>query len=136
VFGRTVGEASRNVLTPERLPTLGGGVRDIELVPWDLAQIPHVDRSVELAAILEQQLRGRVPLAARPVGGAPLRILESANMPAVLVELGYLTNPEQEKQLAGNEFQTVFAQAAFDAVVRFREALEAGRKPPARTGAR
>jgi hypothetical protein len=32
-----------------------------------------------------------------PTEQAPLRVLESANMPAVLIELGYLSNPEQEK---------------------------------------
>jgi N-acetylmuramoyl-L-alanine amidase len=45
-------------------------------------------------------------------------------MPAVLVEMGYLTNPEQEKQLASPEFQAQFVQSAFDGVVRFRDALE------------
>jgi N-acetylmuramoyl-L-alanine amidase len=111
---------------PERLPTFGGGLRDIELVPWDLAQIRHIDQSAAFAGILVEQLRERVPLAARPVERAPLRILESANMPAVLVEMGFLTNPDQEKKLAGNEFQTAFVQAVYDSVLRFRDALGAG----------
>ena len=41
-------------------------------------------------------------------------------MPAVVVELGYLSNPEQEKQLAGNELQSALAQSIVDAVVTFR----------------
>jgi N-acetylmuramoyl-L-alanine amidase len=42
-------------------------------------------------------------------------------MPAVLIELGYLTNAEQEKQLASPDFQNTIVQALVDAVVRFRD---------------
>jgi len=107
----------------ERLPTFGGGLRDIELVPWDLAQTRHIDQSTTFATILEQQLRGRIPLADTPVDRAPLRVLESSNMPAVLVELGYLTNADQEKLITGDAFQNAFVQAIYEAVVRFRDAL-------------
>lgn len=111
---------------PERVPTFGGGSRDIELVLWDLAQIRHVDRSTAFATILADQLRNRVPLAGREVQCAPLRVLESANMPAVLVEMGFLSNPDQEKQLLGAEFQNAFGQALHDAVVKFRDSISTG----------
>jgi len=110
----------------ERLPTFGGGLRDIELVPWNLAQTRHVDQSAEFATILAQQLRDRVPLAAHPIDRATLRVLESANMPAVLIEMGFLSNAEQEKQLSLDAFQNSLVQAVYDAVVRFRDALTAG----------
>jgi N-acetylmuramoyl-L-alanine amidase len=110
----------------ERLPTFGGGLRDIDLVPWDLAQTRHLDRSTAFADLLQQQMRERIPLAARPMDRAPLRVLESANMPAVLVELGYLSNAEQEKLLASDAFQRTFVQALYDAIVRFRDTLTAG----------
>jgi N-acetylmuramoyl-L-alanine amidase len=110
----------------ERLPTFGGGSRELELVPWDLAQTRHLNRSEAFADIVEQQFRNRVPLAARAIDRAPLRVLESANMPAVLIELGFLTNAEQAKLLAGDGFQNTVVQALFDAVVRFRDSLSAG----------
>lgn len=110
----------------ERLPAFGGGLRDIELVPWDLAQTRHLDQSTALAGIIEQQFRDRVPLSNHPQEHAPLRVLESANMPAVLIEIGYLSNPDQEKQLASDAFQSVLVQALYDSVVRFRDALGAG----------
>jgi N-acetylmuramoyl-L-alanine amidase len=119
-------EAARTSLAPERVPAFGGGSRDIELVPWNLAQIRYVDQSAAAARIIEQQLRDRVPLDRRPSDRAPLRVLESANMPAVLVEMGYLTNPEQEKLMAGADFQTTLVQALFDAIVKFRDFLAAG----------
>jgi N-acetylmuramoyl-L-alanine amidase len=110
----------------ERVPVFGGGTRDIELVPWDLAQTHHLEQSSAFADLLAQQLRDRVPLGAHPTDHAPLRVLESANMPAVLVELGYLTNPDQEKRLTGEAFQGTFVQALYEAVVRFRDSLTSG----------
>lgn len=110
----------------ERVPTFGGGLRDIELVPWDLAQTRHLDQSMAFGNILRQQLTDRVPLGPHPIDRAQLRVLESANMPAVLVEIGYLTNADQEKLIAGDAFQNTFVQALYDSVVRFRDALAAG----------
>jgi N-acetylmuramoyl-L-alanine amidase len=52
-------------------------------------------------------------------------VLESANMPAVLVEMGFLTNPAQEKLLSGAAFQAAFAQSVLDAIIRFRGHLTA-----------
>jgi len=110
----------------ERVPTFAGGLRDIQLVPWDLAQTHHLDQSTMFAGMLLQQLTDKVPLAQTPVDTAPLRVLASANMPAVLVEMGYLTNAEQERLLASEAFQSSFAQGVFDAVLKFRDAIAAG----------
>jgi N-acetylmuramoyl-L-alanine amidase len=112
-----------------RVPTFGGGSRDIELVPWDLAQTRHLDRSQAFATLLERQFRDRVPLAARPIDRAPMRVLESANMPAVVVEMGYLTNAEQAKLLTGDAFQNALVVALFDAIVKFRDTFSSGGTP-------
>jgi N-acetylmuramoyl-L-alanine amidase len=109
----------------ERVPTFGGGLRDLELVRWDLAQTRHLDRSIAFAALLEQQFAGHIPLATRPSESAPLRVLESANMPAVMIEMGYLTNPQQEKLLVSDGFQNAVVQSVYDAVLRFRDSLGA-----------
>lgn len=111
---------------PDRVPAFGGGLRDLELVPWDFAQTRHLDRSIVFAGLLEQQMREHIPLATHPTERAPLRVLESANMPAVLVELGYLSNPEQEKAMASDGFQNVVVQALYDAIIRFRDSMTAG----------
>jgi N-acetylmuramoyl-L-alanine amidase len=113
-------------LSPARVPIFGGGLRDIELVPWDFAQLRHVDQSTELAHILERELQNRVPLDIRPVDRAPFRVLASANMPAILVELGYMTNADQEQQLGTAAFQSTLVQAISDAVLKFREYLSDG----------
>jgi len=115
--------------TGGRVPTFGGGSREIDLVLWDLAQTQHVEQSAAFAGILEQQLRDRIPLVAQPVDRAPLRVLESANMPAVLLEMGYLTNVGQEKLLTSDPFQNMIVQALFDAVIRFRDTVTGGGTP-------
>ena len=101
-------------------------------MPWDVAQIPH-RRTVgdAFARVLEAAFHDHVPLAMQPVGAAPLRVLQPANMPAVLLEMGYLTNPDQEKQLAGADFQNTLVQALVDAVVKFRDAMDDERRAAA-----
>jgi N-acetylmuramoyl-L-alanine amidase len=125
IYVASLGETPQSALTPERLPTLSGGSRDIEMVEWDRAQLRYLDASSRFADILRAQMQGRVPLDDhQPLATAPFRVLESANMPAVLVEVGYLTTPEQEQQIAGADFQNGFAQAAIDAVLKFRDYLD------------
>ena len=115
-------EAQRAASAPRAaLPVFGGGVRDIEVVPWRMAQVRHIDRSGQLAREIEAALRGRVTMSPRALMQAPLRVLVGANMPAVLVEMGFMTNPEQEAQLARAEYQNDIVQALVEAVIRFRD---------------
>jgi N-acetylmuramoyl-L-alanine amidase len=115
---------ARESLAPQRVPVFGGGLRDIELVPWNQAQIRYVDQSTLFAQSLLEKWANRIPMDERPSDRGPLRVLASANMPAVLIEIGYLSSPDQEKQITGGEFQSVFAQSIVDAVVAFRAQLE------------
>jgi N-acetylmuramoyl-L-alanine amidase len=101
------------------LPVLGGGTRVIETIRWDLAQARHVDDSGRLANLLAAALEGHVPITPQPVQAAPLRVLAGLNMPAVLFEMGYLTNAEQEKRATADDGRSVLVQAIYDAVNRF-----------------
>ena len=123
-------EARRVAASRQSLPALGGGFREIEMMPWELAQLRHLDRSALLAGALDEQLRGRVRMNARAVQQAPLRVLAGANMPAVLVEIGFLTNPDEERQLASDGHQATVAQALLDGILRFRELADQARTIP------
>ena len=101
------------------LPVFGGGTREIDIVPWDRAQARHIDASATVARLVEGALRGTVPMNPRALQQAPLRVLIGANMPAVLVEIGYLTNTEQEDRLRAGELQGRIVQALADAIERF-----------------
>ena len=120
------GEAVKRSTAAESvsLPVVSGGIRTIEFVPWDLAQAQHVESSAMLAQIVEEELRARVPMGQRPRQQGPMRLLSAANMPAVLVEMAYLTNNAQAKAAASDEFKNSVAQAVYNAIVRFRGYLE------------
>ena len=130
----TADEAVRQVVGSRgmAMPVFGGGSRDIDVILWEMAQARHVERSSELARLIETQLRGAVPLGPRPVQRAPLRVLVGANMPAVLIEMGYLTNTRQESQLASKDFQTRLVSALVEAIGRFFAAADQpeGQTPP------
>jgi N-acetylmuramoyl-L-alanine amidase len=111
------------------LPTLSGGMRAIDLVLWENAQERHLDRSSALATFVDQALRTRVEMSPRGVQQAPLRVLVGANMPAVLVETGYLSHPQQERGLSSTDGQTHIAEALFDALLRFREQVDRAANP-------
>jgi N-acetylmuramoyl-L-alanine amidase len=99
-------------------------------VPWDLAQARHLESSATLAAIVDEELRRRsVVMSPRGVQRAPMRVLTAANMPAALLEVAYLTNPEQAALAGREDFRNTIAQALYDAVVRYRAYAEAQRTP-------
>ncbi len=106
------------------LPALGGGSRAIDLILWETAQARYLEQSATLAGYIEQTLRGRIEMSPRAIQQAPFRVLVGANMPAALVEIGYLSNPDQEAQLAAAAYQDQVAQALLDALTKFREFLE------------
>jgi len=114
----------------ESLPVLGGGSRDIDVIVWELAQARHIDRSASLARLTEAALREHVAMSGRALQQAPFRVLVGANMPAVLVEMGFLTNPQQERQLASDDYQNALTQSLLEAIIRFRDSAL-----PARAGA-
>lgn len=106
------------------LPALGGGTRAIDLILWETAQSRYLEQSAALAAAVESSLRARVEMSPRAVQQAPFRVLVGANMPATLVEIGYVSNPDQEQQLQSADYQAKVAEALLDAIVKFRAQLE------------
>lgn len=121
---RADAEAKRLASSSDVLPALGGGTRTIDLILWETAQARYLEQSSALANFIEQALRGRVGMSPRAVQQAPFRVLVGANMPAVLVEIGYLSNPEQEQAIATAQYQDAVAQALLDAIVQFRDLIE------------
>jgi N-acetylmuramoyl-L-alanine amidase len=117
------------------LPVLGGGTRVIETIRWDLAQARHIDDSQRLAGLLAAALEGRggEGTTTPPVQAAPLRVLAGLDMPAVLFEMAYLTNAEQEKTAGTDDARGAIVQAVFDAVSRFASGASAEPAPPPAT---
>ena len=110
----------------ERIPVVGGGTRILDIVRWERAQLRFVDRSARWAQTVAEELRDRLPMSPRGVQQAPLRVLVGANMPAALVEIGFISNPDQEVQLNSPAFQNAVVEGLLRSIVRFRELVEQG----------
>ena len=106
------------------VPVIGGGVRQIDLVQWELAQVRYLDRSARLADIVHEELSRRVPMSIRGVQEAPFRVLVGANMPAVLIEMGFVSNEGDEQRLRSAQFQNAVVDALTDSVLRFRSYIK------------
>lgn len=52
-------------------------------------------------------------------------ILKKSNVPGIIVECGFLTNPEEEAKLLSNEYQTKMAQAIGTGIINFLESVSA-----------
>jgi N-acetylmuramoyl-L-alanine amidase len=125
-------EAQRAANAPHAtLPVFGGGARDIEVVPWRMAQAGHIERSGTFARTLEAALRARVTMSPRAIMQAPFRVLVGANMPAILLEMGFMTNPAQEQQLGSDAYQNEIVQSIVDAVIQFRDRRGPAAEAPA-----
>jgi N-acetylmuramoyl-L-alanine amidase len=94
--------------------------QSIELLPWNDVQARHAAGSARLAGLLHDELARAIPMSPRQVQAATMRPLVGVNMPAVVVEMLYLTNPEQEKLAADDAGKDGIAQKLADAIARFR----------------
>jgi N-acetylmuramoyl-L-alanine amidase len=80
-------------------------VRDLDLILWDLAQNQHLAASARLAEIVQADFNRLLGITTRGVKQAPFRVLIGVNAPAVLVEVSFITNPDEEKKLTSDEFR-------------------------------
>ena len=89
-----------------------------ELVSWDEGQEQYLGISRELAELLQGELNLLWGVENR-VAEIPLAVLAPVTAPAVLIEMGYLTNAEDHEKLSSREFQEQIAHAITSAVVAF-----------------
>jgi N-acetylmuramoyl-L-alanine amidase len=106
-------------------------VKDLELILWDLAQSRHLSESQRFATLIQGELNETLQLRDRGVKQAPFRVLRGAEMPAVLVELGFLSNPDEEKKLQDATYRGALAEALTRAVERYKALVEYHPAPPA-----
>jgi N-acetylmuramoyl-L-alanine amidase len=88
-----------------------GGQSDLDLILWDLAQASVLNESAELALAVQSRLNALLDLRDRGVKQAPFVVLTGATMPAILVEIGFLSNQTEASRLATPEHQQALAQA-------------------------
>jgi len=91
---------------PDNIP---GNVEDLPL-NWDQIQHRHQKNSRVLAGCMKTQFAGNLKIREVTVAAAALRVLEGLDMPAIVIETGYLTNPKTEKRLNDIAFLTDMAK--------------------------
>ena len=88
-------------------------------------------RTSSLASRLQEELAVVTGSEGRGVKQAPFRVLVGAAMPAVLVEIAFISNPEEEKLLASDAYQSKVAAALARGVERYRRERAARLGAPA-----
>lgn len=97
---------------------------DLELILWDLAQTHHLLESQRFAAMIQGELNQTLQLRDRGVKQAPFRVLNGAAMPAVLVELGFVSNPDEEKKLQDSAYRAELIASLTRAISRYKSLVE------------
>jgi len=92
----------------------------------DMQQNEHLRESMKLAETVQDQLGAVEPGPDRGVQQAAFVVLETAFMPAVLVEIGFGTNPQEAAFISNPRSQTKLAGAIADAAVDYLNAYRAG----------
>jgi N-acetylmuramoyl-L-alanine amidase len=93
---------------------------DVALILWDMAQAEHLEESSSLASRIQEELAVVTGSEGRGVKQAPFRVLVGAAMPAVLVEVAFISNSEEEKLLTSDAYQSKIAAAVVRGIARFQ----------------
>jgi N-acetylmuramoyl-L-alanine amidase len=106
-----------------------GGDPLLSAILRDLRTFDHQHWSADLAEQVQRELGTFHPGADRGVKQGPFAVITNALMPSVLVEVGFITSPEEERLLARSEFQRDAARALARAVRSFFERYPPGGNP-------
>jgi N-acetylmuramoyl-L-alanine amidase len=92
----------------------------------DLITSEHMEESNEFARLAQAALAGD-PAVARGVKQAPFVVLEGVQMPAALVEIGFLTNRLDEQELRADSERDRIVTALLSAALEFGQRYDARR---------
>ncbi len=107
----------------------------LRAILWDMANTLYIRESSELARMLLDELDKILKVENRGVKSAPFFVLMGAAMPAVLVEVAFISNGKEEKKLQNERYRNQVAEALYSSVARFKARYERRlgltRPPPA-----
>lgn len=83
-------------------------------------QDAFLEQSISIADEIQNQFQNRVKRRNRGVKQQPLAVLRGSTMPAVLVELGFLTNPGEEDFLQSARGKELLASAIYRAIKSYK----------------
>lgn len=106
---------------PEATPVIPED--DLSLILWDAAQTKFAEDSFRVARHVQETLNILSGIRNRGVKQASLKVLKGATMPAVLVEVAFISNVTEEKKLKTPEFRTRIVNALDRAIRLYDEDL-------------
>lgn len=117
-------EAARWIAAKENYSELGGvnlGDLDdsngvVRSVLIDLSQTATINSSLEMGSRVLGQLTRFTRLHNHKVEQARFMVLKSPDIPSILVETGFISNPQEEKNLTNPGYQTRLSQAIFEGI--------------------
>lgn len=91
---------------------------------FSLMQNTYLKQSTEFASMIQNQFRDRVGRKDRGVKQAGFVVLWRTTMPSVLVEVGFISNTEEEKYLLTEAGQDYLASAIFRAFREYKQTID------------
>ena len=91
----------------------------IKMILWDMAQTAYLKQSSQLAEDIQSQLNLLWGSKNRGIKQAPFKVLTGVACPAVLVEVAFLSNPQEERKLLTEEYQRKVAEAIYSGLTKF-----------------
>ena len=93
-------------------------------IVFSLMQNTYLNQSLKIAEQVENQFSTRANRKSRGVKQAPFYVISRTNMPSILIECGFLTNPKEEEFLHSDLGQDYIASAIFRAFRSYKESVE------------
>jgi N-acetylmuramoyl-L-alanine amidase len=110
----------------------------LKTILWDLAQSEFQEESSYMAETVLDSMSKTLNLVNRGVKQAGFYVLGGAAMPAILIEIGFLTNRKEERKLATPEHREALARAIYAGLAeykrRYDQRLRTAQSQPARSG--
>ncbi|MCC6839645.1 MAG: N-acetylmuramoyl-L-alanine amidase [Flavobacteriales bacterium] len=94
------------------------------MIALSLRQNAYLDHSLLLSSLIQEQFKDRVGRVNRGVKQAGFLVISYTTMPAVLVELGFLTNADEEDFLQSAKGQEYMASAIYRAFKEYKSQIE------------
>ncbi len=92
----------------------------LKTILWDLAQSEFQEESSQLAETVQDSVTRSLRIASRGVKQAGFYVLGGAAMPAVLVEIGFLTNKKEEQRLGELQYRERVARAIYAGLAEYK----------------
>jgi len=93
-------------------------------IVFSLMQNTYLKQSLQIAEEVEKEFANRANRKSRGVKQAPFYVISRTNMPSILIECGFLTNPKEEEYLHSELGQDYIASAIFRAFRSYKESFE------------